>query len=435
MVRLVWLAIVAVGCGDDLPVDRGFLDIVGHHDLGARGMNSAIAIADDVVYVGSRIDNARIAIIDVADPAQPIAVGEIPGLVGMSSRELRAVADRDTLVVLSMRCDPELHGCAAAGAEPEAIKLYDIADRRAPVLAGTYRIAGTSFNRPRSPHEMYLRRDGDHVVLYVAAPPSAPSLEVIDITDIHQPVRVAGWDPSEQGLHSAGGDDILHSVSASLDGTRLFLSHQLGGLFVADVAALPTIALITPPEAGLDFAPPASVGPHSAVEVPGRDLLIVTEEVYPVPYGTGCPWGTLRTVDVSDPAAPRVVGEFGLPENDPAICAQSAFERVAFTAHNVTATHDLAFATWYAGGLQVIDLADPAKPRQLVELRPEPLAAVAVEDPALGGNAVEMWSYPIIKDGLIYVVDARNGLYVLRYGGLHSDQVLGEDFLEGNSNL
>jgi hypothetical protein len=33
---------------------------------------------------------------------------------------------------------------------------------------------------------------------------------------------------------------------------------------------------------------------------------------------------------------------------------------------------------------------------------------------------------------LIYVVDIRNGLYVLRYTGPHADEVA---FLEGNSNL
>ncbi len=32
-----------------------------------------------------------------------------------------------------------------------------------------------------------------------------------------------------------------------------------------------------------------------------------------------------------------------------------------------------------------------------------------------GPNKVVMWSFPIIKDGLIYVVDIRNGLLVLRY--------------------
>jgi hypothetical protein len=45
-----------------------------------------------------------------------------------------------------------------------------------------------------------------------------------------------------------------------------------------------------------------------------------------------------------------------------------------------------------------------------------------------------MWSYPIIRDGLIYVVDIRNGLYVLRYPDPHADEVANVGFLDGNSN-
>jgi hypothetical protein len=46
-----------------------------------------------------------------------------------------------------------------------------------------------------------------------------------------------------------------------------------------------------------------------------------------------------------------------------------------------------------------------------------------------------MWSYPIIRDGLVYVVDIRNGLYVLRYDGPRADEVSQTRFLEGNSTL
>lgn len=46
-----------------------------------------------------------------------------------------------------------------------------------------------------------------------------------------------------------------------------------------------------------------------------------------------------------------------------------------------------------------------------------------------------MRSYPVVQDGLIYVVDVRNGLYVLRYRGPCAGQVTGESLLEGNSNL
>jgi hypothetical protein len=264
--RGAWFVLVALaGCGDNLPSD-GYLDIVGHHDLGARGMSAAIAIAGDTAYIGTRIDNRGIAIIDVTDPAAPTAVGEIPGTIGMSSRELRAVPDRNLLAVLSLRCDPSLHGCSATGGEAEGIKLYDITDRHAPVLASTYPIFGTRL-RPRSPHELYLRRDGDRVLLFVAAPPASPALEVIDVSDLRNPVRVTAW---ETGIDPEGADDILHSAAVSLDGTKLFLSHQLSGLLVADVTALPAISLVTPIEAALDFAPPGSIGPHSAVEVPNR---------------------------------------------------------------------------------------------------------------------------------------------------------------------
>jgi hypothetical protein len=46
-----------------------------------------------------------------------------------------------------------------------------------------------------------------------------------------------------------------------------------------------------------------------------------------------------------------------------------------------------------------------------------------------------MWSFPVISDGLIYVTDIRNGLYILRYRGRHRRQVSEIEFLEGNSNL
>jgi hypothetical protein len=74
------------------------------------------------------------------------------------------------------------------------------------------------------------------------------------------------------------------------------------------------------------------------------------------------------------------------------------------------------FNAWYSGGLQAIDISEPATPLQAGWFSPTPLSSVALDDPALsrGPNKVVMWSYPISRDGLIYVIDIRNGLYVLR---------------------
>jgi hypothetical protein len=73
--------------------------------------------------------------------------------------------------------------------------------------------------------------------------------------------------------------------------------------------------------------------------------------------------------------------------------------------------------------------------RQAGWFSPHPLDAVANEDPTLsaGPNKVVMWSFPIIRAGLIYVIDIRNGLYVLRYAGAHQREVRRISFLEGNS--
>jgi hypothetical protein len=49
-------------------------------------------------------------------------------------------------------------------------------------------------------------------------------------------------------------------------------------------------------------------------------------------------------------------------------------------------------------------------------------------------NKIVMWSYPVIQDGLIYTVDLRNGLYILKYHGPYEGEVNTIKFLEGNSN-
>jgi hypothetical protein len=71
---------------------------------------------------------------------------------------------------------------------------------------------------------------------------------------------------------------------------------------------------------------------------------------------------------------------------------------------------------------------------RLAEYRPRGQLPGAV-DGQLGEPNTMSWSYPIIRDGLIYVADINQGLYVLRYQGLHQEEVDRLLFDEGNSNL
>jgi hypothetical protein len=430
-VKVAALLVTLAACGDNFAASGSF-ELVGHSDLGARGMNSALAIAGDTAYVGSRIDGKPIEIVDISDPANPTVVGELgaplEGRPGITSRELRVVGT--TLNVMNLQCSPSLHGCATTAGEVENLRFFDITNPREPAVIATYPVQGSSPQFPRSPHEFFVWRDpsdASRALIYLTAP-GVPSLEIIDVATATNLLR---WDPYTQGgVPKGGANNILHSISVSNDGKTAYLSHQTAGLFAVDLTGFPTLTTLTPAAQAVKFG---AMGPHSAVPVPGRKLLVTTEEVYPPPFGAGCPWGHLRMVDIADPAQPVLLGEYKLPENDPACAANGPM--VAFTAHNATVTPDLALVTWYAGGLQAVDISDPANPAQLAEFRPEPLAQVAVEDPGLSGSHVEMWSYPIIKDGLIYVVDVRNGLYVLRYHGRLAEQVRGAGFAEGNSNL
>ncbi len=444
-------------------------ELLGHEPLGNRGMNAAIAVHDGYVYVGSRTDgqpqhlNPGIQVVDATDPTAPTVVGEITeGLaadVSHTSRELRVWPQRDLLVVLNFGCSSILHACAGSEARSSSsFDLFDISGDRAaaPVLIDTYA-------PPATPHEFFLWVDpeapSDRALLFWTAPTSSrtrPSMYVTDISGAGTgEFDSTSWVADFPGRALASGeaeDRRLHSIGVSADGRTTHLAFLGAGYLaldtsqVIDRAPAPEITLLTPAGNRAAWTNP---GAHTSVPVPGTDRVLVTDEVYgdlvtPIAGGThGCPWGWLRTLDVSDLSAPTVTAEYRLPENQPGFCEElvegspAGTAATSYSAHNPTVTGDLAFITWHSAGLQVVDISDPDQPTFAAQFKPEPLDAVVTEDPALGLglDKVIMWSYPVISDGLVYVVDVRNGLYILRYTGPHAEEVAGIDFLESNSNV
>src|SRR2546425_8336540 len=101
-------AAAEVGARGGTPGTSSNFELVGNNSLFDRGMNAALAIFDHFVYVGSRTDGSNscgdlnsigpivpvlpptnpdgtcthvhpgILIVDIADPANPTVVGEIP---------------------------------------------------------------------------------------------------------------------------------------------------------------------------------------------------------------------------------------------------------------------------------------------------------------------------------------------------------------------
>lgn len=448
------------------PSYPGSFEQVGHEPLMNRGMNAALAVHGRYAYVGSRTDgshpNAGVLVVDVGDPAAPKVIHEIgrpeAANLGESSRELRVLPDKNLLLVLNHGCSELLHVCAnttqtAGNLVTSTVRFYDIAGENGarPKLVGTYT---PSRSEAQSPHEFYVWTDPrrpSRVLIFETTPSTESSgkqgLYVVDASRAREGIftEIGSWTTK---IGNPERDNRLHSLSLSADGNRAFLAYLGGGFLVADTSDFaqdrptPEVRLVTPVEKRVFWTDP---GAHSAIQVPGRDVVMTTDEVYGKLGGVladhGCPWGWTRFISVQDPAAPRIVGEFRPPWNRPEACAaaENPADREnfsSFSSHNPTLTPNLALVTWHSAGLMAIDIADPTRATGAAQFVPEPLPTVVTEDPALsvGRDKVVMWSFPVVQNGLIYAVDLRNGLYILRYRGPHADELSGVGFLDGNSN-
>jgi hypothetical protein len=146
---------------------------------------------------------------------------------------------------------------------------------------------------------------------------------------------------------------------------------------------------------------------HSAKTVPGRNLLMVSDEYF------SCPYGHVRIVDIKDEPRPRVISHFWYPTQvdcgrywgeDPRDTTPSAHLGTAKNSH-------LYWMAWYAYGLRGIDISDPENPVEaahyLYRILNNDVTAVTY-DVAFGPH------------GYLYVTDNVSGIRVLKYTGQKS---------------
>lgn len=451
---LASLTPAAAGGQADLAPPKGkkaSLKLVGHSPLENRGMNAALAVHNGYAYVGSRTDgkpgdtnltNAGVMVVDARDPKNPKVVNKIgtprEGTGGETSREMRVWKSQDILIVMNLgsNCSVYLHLCQPPAAA-DNYRFYDISGKNA---ANPKFIA--EYDPSSNPHEFYLWEDPKNpkrALIFQSTPSGGQGhMLVTDISGVRQKkFRELG------NMPAVVPDGYLHSASISNDGSRAYMAYNSGGFVVADTSEFakgkknPEVRLITAPDKRPDWDGPS----HSSVKLWGQPYVLNTDEMYGEALKAlsagGCPFAWARMIDIKNPVAPKVVAEYRLEQNRQEWCDSNAPRPSStYSAHNLTVTPSVAFISWHAGGLQAVDVTNPRKPKQLAEYVPEPIPYVTTEDPALSAppESVAVWSFPVIEDGLIYVVDVRNGLYVLKYDGAYANEVNKVDFLEGNSN-
>ncbi len=371
--------------------NQGF-ELVGHTALGEVGWHAGLALSGHCAYVGNRRSD-RVAIVDVSNPAALAQIGFLPIGPGGQPVELRVLPERALLVVADFG-----HG---------RLLTFDVTDCATPAPLAVLELPG-------APHEFYLWSDGERVLVFGAMfDHGPPDLIVVDMTEPAQPAVVAEW-----SLAAEGSEGLLHSLSLSSDGRQAFLALWNGGVLVAEVD-LPQLRALRDGEGALRPVP--FVAAHSVVPLDEPGYLLVANELW------SCPFGETTVVSIADPARPFVVARAALPENR---CEALPEEDAVYSAHNPLVVGHLVFASWYSAGLQVFDTSDPMQPERVAQF--VPAGEGAAPQSHVGSHPVQTWSYPILRDGLFYVVDIQSGLYLLRYHGPGAEAVVAAGHVEAN---
>jgi hypothetical protein len=230
-------------------------------------------------------------------------------------------------------------------------------------------------------------------------------LVVLDLSDPSRPTEVGRW--WLPGMWTGGGETPDWD-----DGWLVKLHHAIvrdglaytpwwdKGLVVLDVAdpARPSAV------GRLELPHDESRALHTACPLPGRDLLVTTEER----WDDGCVGvpPNARIVDVADPTRPGVRSVLPIPEGD--FCTRGG----RFGPHNVHEGRpgslqdgSTVYLTYFNAGLRVFDVSNPDRPIEI---------AWFVPDAPTGQRAVEINDVLVDGNGLIYCTDRlAGGLYIL----------------------
>lgn len=318
----------------------------------------------DAVYVGHYgITGMGTTILDASDPTDLRLIDQWPAPPGTHTHKVQ-VGDGLLLVNEEIFRGGEVF---EAG-----MPVYDISDPMAPRRVGRYESGGMGVHR-------IVWTGGRYA--HVSATPTGAADRiwvVIDLSDPEHPVEAGRYvldEPQPEGTRYA-------AHHALIEGDTAYLSYTSAGLVVLDVSDMTAPRKLS----RLMWEPGDRT--HTCMPLPGRDIVVVTDEATHDGPGTPSPPGParfqhrahsgpaerrfVRAIDVSDRAAPRVVSVFPEPEGD------FAEQPLRFGPHNLHENRPgsyrssrLVFVTYFNAGLRVYDVADPASPVEVAHWLPE----------------------------------------------------------------
>jgi hypothetical protein len=391
--------------------------VVGYSDLNGRGGGFKLAIQQVrgrwYLYMG-HLWHRGWSILDVTDPRHPRVVNFIDGPANTWTIQMDV---EDGLMVTALEQMPASWGGDPTAPNDEGVLIWDLkGDPVHPRLLGHFRTGGTGTHRNGYP-------GGRYVHLAAGMPGYSGNIYVIiDIADPTNPVEVGRW--WVPGQHAAGGETPEPAVSLHgppfVVGDLAYLSYGAAGMIILNIADVAHPQLV----GRLDFAPPfvPNIAVHSVLPLPSRRIAVANSEA--IASRGNEPLNHASTVDISNPAAPRLLATFPLPQVPPGAPWANFYERGGrFGPHNTHMLYHSPFTehsdkviylTYFNAGLRIYDIEDERNPQEVgYFLPPDPTVRYGPQPP----DALVLQSEDVLVDarGYVYLSNKNQGLWILRY--------------------
>jgi len=230
-------------------------------------------------------------------------------------------------------------------------------------------------------------------------------LVIYDLARPEKPQEVARW--WMPGQHTAGGEKptwsgyknrLHHALRA---GDTMWAACWHAGLRVIDVSDIRNPRTV----GAYDYHPPFPEPTHTVLRVPfkvgGRDVAVVFDEEHD--HVPGRLHAGMWVFDVSDLAHIRPLSMFHVSELDSPWARSGRFGAHQPAEHMADT---LVYASWFSGGLRIVDIADPALPVEVGHFMPEPAA---------GQSSPQSNDVEVDERGLVYLLDRNVGLDILEF--------------------
>jgi hypothetical protein len=403
---------------------------ISHLEIEGGGQ---VVVQDGYAYVGHMKAPMGTSIIDVKDPAAPRVVAHVPPPdewshthkvrvagnlmitnVEQAGRHFLRKGDKiaglrkklgagatDAVLAAELGVKESdiavLEAAKARGYHSGGFRVWDISDKTAPRLLSYIRTHGFGVHRfDMDANYAYISTEMEGYVGNI--------LMIYDLSDPANPHEVSRW--HMPGQHVAAGETptgkgYSHRLHHAMRcGDELWAAVWQAGFRVLDASD------ITKPRVIGSYRFPQGIPEPTHTVMPleklidGKRFAVVIDEEHD--HKPGRLHGFIWVMDVTDLGNMEPVAAWDLSER---ACPWVGDAGVRFGGHQFREKLDstLVYATWFAGGLRVLDLADPYMPVEVAHfMEPGPSGAVPQSNDVF-----------VDDGGLIYVLDRNNGLDIL----------------------